>query len=305
VIFRFIEGPPASLAAQAQRYYLYIWVAAAARAACTLALCRLDKARGAGVACLAAPLATLTAVAGFLIVNTALGGRLSTRFVLTVAQAPLALGLLFGLTASLAALIPPASRSPRHSSPARPLLAHAVSAFLLPAVCAIAISALLITSRGAVLGPAAALLSSSSGDGSATTAARRDGLRYLDVTAPAIEAAYAPVKRSIAAAADAATPSRAARLIRAEVLPQLRDLLQGAETVRPGTTQLATIHHACLAALQDAITEYSLFAEAFQNNDASDFAQAKTAQQAANAAWAKWQLGLLRLKLGEGIPMTP
>src|SRR5215813_604058 len=57
---------------------------------------------GAGVACLAGPLATLAAVAGFLILNTAPGGKLSARFVVGVAQAPLALGLLFCLTAALA-----------------------------------------------------------------------------------------------------------------------------------------------------------------------------------------------------------
>jgi len=305
VILRLIEGPPASLATQAQRYYLYIWVAAAAGAACTLTLCRLDKARGAGVACLAAPLATLTATAGFLVVNTVLGGRLNTQFVLTVAQAPLALGLLFCLTVSLVALIPSASRSPQSLGSARTLSAHLLPALLLPAFCALAISALLITGRGAVVGPPAALLSSSSGDASTVTAARKDGLRYLDVTAPAIAAAYSPVKRSMAAAADAATAGTSVRLIRTEVLPQLRKLLQAAEAVRPGTTQLAAIHRACLAAFRDAIAAYSLFAKGLENSDTNTFARGKTAQQAASAEWTKWQLGLLRLKLGDGIPVTP
>jgi len=202
--FRFIAGPPASLASQAQRYYLYIWVAAAAGAACTFALCRLDRARGAGVAC-----------------------------------------------------------------------------------------------------PAAPLLSSSSGDSSTFTAARLDGLRYLDTTAPAIEAAYSPVKRSIAAVSVATIPHRAAALLRSQVIPQLRTLLRHAEAVRPGTTQLAAIHHACLAAFRDAIIEYSLFARAFQHGDARALARAKLEQQAANAQWAQWQAGLLRLKLGGGIPVSP
>jgi Zn-dependent protease with chaperone function len=303
--FHFIAGPPTTLASRAEAYYLYIWVAAAAGAVCTLTLCLLDKARGAGAACLAAPLATLTATAGFLIMNTALGGRLSAQFVVNIARPPLTLGLLLGLAAALAGVIPPASRSPQRPGPARTRSARLVSAFLLPAVCAAAISALLITSRDAVVGPETTLLSSSSGDSSVFTAARLDGLRYLDTTAPAIEAAYAPVQRSVAAAAAATTPRQAAAIIRAQVLPQLRSVLRRAEAVRPGTAQLAAIHQACLTALRDSITEYSLFAQAFQAGDTHAFAQAKVAQKAANAEWTAWQVGLLRLKLGAGVPVTP
>ena len=301
----FIAGPATTLASRAEAYYLYIWVAAAAGAACTLALCLLDRARGAGVACLAAPLATLTATAGFLVMNTALGGRLSVQFVVDVARPPLTLGLLFGLTAALAGLIPPASRSRRRPGPARPRPARLVAAFLLPAVCAAAISALLITSRDAIVGPETTLLSPGSGDSSVFTAARLDGLRYLDTTAPAIEAAYAPVQRSVAEAAAASTPRQAAAIIRAQVLPGLHKVLQRAEAVRPGTAQLAAIHQACLTALRDSITEYSLFAQAFRTGSTHAFAQAKAAQKAANAEWTTWQAGLVRLKLGAGVPVTP
>src|SRR5262249_21195948 len=152
---------------------------------------------------------------------------------------------------------------------------------------------------------ATTLLSSISGNSSTFAAARSDGLRYLNITAPAIEAAYSPVKRSIVAASTAATLSRSAELIHAVVLPQLRKLLQHAEAIRPGTPQLVAIHNACLAAFRDAITQYSLLARALQHRDPSAIARIKLAQQAAKAEWTTWQLGLLRLKLGNGIPMTP
>jgi Zn-dependent protease with chaperone function len=305
VAFRFIAGPDTSLAIQAQRYYLYIWVAAAAGGVCTLVLCWLDRARGIGLACLAAPLATLTAVAGFLVVNTALGGKLSVHFVVAVAQAPLALGLLFGLTAALAGLIPRASRSPGHTAPARTGPVRLPAAVALAAVCAAAASTLLIAGRGAIVGPPASLVAGNSEASSVVSAARLDGLRYLSTTAPAIEAAYAPVRRSITAAGHAGSAGRAEAIIQAEVLPQLRRVLRYAESARPGTTQLAAIHRHCLAAFQDAITEYSLFAQALQDNDASALARAKNEQQAASAAWLKWQTGLLSLQLGGGIPVTP
>jgi Zn-dependent protease with chaperone function len=303
--FRFIAGPAASPAFQAQRYYLYIWVAAAAGGVCTLALCWLDRVRGIGLACLAAPLATLTAVAGFLIVNTALGGNLNVHFVVTVAQAPLALGLLSSLTAALAGLIPRAPRSPGRTTPARTRPVRLPTALALPAVCAAAASTLLIAGRGPVVGPPATLVPGNSEGSSVIPPAQLDGLRYLNTTAPAIEAAYARVQRSVTAAAAAPSPGRAAAIIQTEVLPQLRQVLRYAESVRPGTTQLTAIHRDCLAAFQDAITEYTLFAQAFQNNDASALAQAKIEQRAANAEWLQWQTGLLSLRLGGGIPATP
>ena len=303
--FRFIAGPAATLAFQAQRYYLYIWVAAAAGGACTLALCWLDRVRGVGLACLAAPLATLTAVAGFLVVNTALGGNLSVRFVVTVAQAPLALGLLFGLTAALAALIPRAPRSPGRTAPARTRPVRLLPAVALPTLCAAVASTLLIAGRGPIVGPPATLVPGNAEGPALVPPTQLDGLRYLNTTAPAIKADYAPVQRSIAAASAAASPGDAAAIIQTEVLPQLRRVLQYTESVHPGTTQLAAIHRHCLAAFQDAITEYTLFAQAFQNNDAGAFARAQIEQRAANAEWLQWQTGLLSLRLGGGIPATP
>jgi Zn-dependent protease with chaperone function len=305
VAFRFIAGPAASFGVQAQRYYLYIWVAAAAGGVCTLVLCWLDRARGAGLACLAAPLATLTAVAGFLVVNTALGGNLSVHFVLSVAQAPLVLGLLFGLTAALAGLIPQRSRSAGRRVSARIRPIRLLTMLVLPAICAAAASTLLIVGRGAIVGSPTSLVPGNSEGSSLIAPAQLDGLRYLNTTAPAIEAAYATVQRSVTAASEAASPTLVVAIIQTEVLPQLHRVLQYADAIDPGTTQLAAIHHACLAAFQDAIAEYSLFAQALQNNDSSALARAKTEQQAANAEWLQWQTGLLSLRLGGGIPVTP
>jgi hypothetical protein len=137
------------------------------------------------------------------------------------------------------------------------------------------------------------------------TTARLDGLRYLNTTAPTIEAVYVPAQHSITAASKAATPGLAAAIIRTEVLPQLRHVLQYTESIRPGPPQLAAVNRQCVTAFQDAITEYTLFAQAFQNDDPSALAQAKVAQGAASAAWTQWQTGLLSLRLGGGIPVTP
>ena len=258
-----------------------------------------------GLACLAAPLATLTTVAGFLIVNTALGGSLSVSFMFTIARAPLALGLLLCLAAALAGLVPQARLSSQRAAPARIRPARPLLTFVAAVACSVTASTLLITGRGTILGPPATLISENSGAPSPFTAARVDGLLYLNTTAPAIKAAYARVHPSVAAAAAASTNGLAAAIIRTEVLPQLRQLLRYAESVHPGTTQLAAIHRDCLATFQDAITEYTLFAQALQNDDASAFARAKIEQRAANTEWIQWQAGLLELRLGGGIPVIP
>lgn len=86
------------------------------------------------------------------------------------------------------------------------------------------------------------------------------------------------------------------------MLPQLHRVLQYAESIPPGTTQLAAIHRHRLVALQNAVAEYTLFVRSGQNNDGSALARGKIEQQAANAEWLQWQTGLLSLWLGGGIP---
>ena len=171
--------------------------------------------------------------------------------------------------------------------------------------CAVTASTLLITGRATIVGPPATLLSGNSSASAVFTAARLDGLRYLNMTAPAIEAAIAPAQRSIATASAAATPALQAAIIQAEVLPQWRQALRYAESARPGTPQLAEIHRHCLTALQDAITEYTLFAQGLKEGNASVFAQGRAEQRTANAEWAQWQAGLLELRLGGGTPVIP
>src|SRR6266545_211413 len=91
---RVLAGRPASDAAALQRFYTYIWVAAAAGAAVTLALGLLVPRRGVGVGALAGPLASLVAVAGLLAMTVVLGGGLGADFVTPTVRIPLVLGLI-------------------------------------------------------------------------------------------------------------------------------------------------------------------------------------------------------------------
>ncbi len=271
-------------------------------AVCAVVLSRLDRAHGLGVACLAAPLATLTAAAGFLVVNTALGGSLSWQFIVTVTTAPLALGWLLYLICAPAVLIPP--------MPGRWHLAHQfLAAGLAAALGAVVVSALLLTSRDTIVGPVAALNPATPPASTGVTETQADGLRYLDSTAAAIVAAYAPAKRSMAAVGATLSTNQiaGARIIDAEVLPRLRTILHAAETVHPGTPQLVGINSACIAAFQGAISGWSLLAQGMQDDSPTLVAQAnrRCCGLQAFRRGTQWQTGLLELTLGTGIPVTP
>jgi len=104
--FRVLAGPPASDTAGLQRFYTYVWVAAAAAGgAVTLALGLLVPRRGVGVGALAGPLASLVAVAGLLAMTSVLGGSLDADFVTPTVRFPLALGLLLAVLVAPAGLL--------------------------------------------------------------------------------------------------------------------------------------------------------------------------------------------------------
>ena len=105
VALRVAAGPALTDAAKEERFYTFVWVAAAGAAAVTLALALRRPGRGLGVAALAGPLACLVAVAGFVAMNTVLGGRLSAGFVVLVARPPLALGLVLVVLVASAGLL--------------------------------------------------------------------------------------------------------------------------------------------------------------------------------------------------------
>ena len=76
-LYRAGAGRAETDAVAEQRLYLMFWAGGAAGGVAALSLVPLRPARGAGAAVLAALVASLTAVAGWLVLNTALGGGLT------------------------------------------------------------------------------------------------------------------------------------------------------------------------------------------------------------------------------------
>jgi Zn-dependent protease with chaperone function len=289
--YRVLAGPAASDIEVEQRFYTYVWVAAAAGAAVTLALALLVPRRGVGVGMLAGPLASLVAVAGFLAMNTALGGDLDPDFVTTAARFPLALGLLLAVLVAPAGLL--AWERERRRAPAWP----AAAAVALVAVLAVLGARDTLTGFGPIAVPQAA------GD-------RQAQLALVEVTRYAATAAdvgrrYTDVQAAVAAIdADASVdgPARAAR-VRAEVVAPLRALLDDAQGYRPPTPTIESVHQACVAFLRAAVEAFETFATAFETDDAAAFAAAQAMREEEGRHFHTWQNGLAGLLAAAGTPV--
>ena len=104
--YRAFQGAPVPGVEAGNRFDLYVWLAAVVGAAAMLALSVGVPYSGAGIALAASPVASLTVMVGFLVLNTALGGQPTAGLVAEFARPALALGLLLGIPVAAAALLP-------------------------------------------------------------------------------------------------------------------------------------------------------------------------------------------------------
>lgn len=283
--FRAVAGPAASDAVTLQRFYAYAWVAAAAGAAAALALALLAPRRGVGAGALAGPLATLVAVAGFLAMNTAIGGGLAADFVTTTVRTPLALGLV------LAVLAAPAGLLTWHAD------------WRLPRVWPTA-AALGLVAALAVLAGRATLTSLVTEDTLAPSDPGRDpvliaeAMHYVGAVAPEVVQRH----QTIAAAASAINadqaldlPTRAGR-VRAEVLGPQRALLAEMEAYQPATPQTRSVHRTLVAALRAGTEGYETLAVAYETGDATAVIDATTKWEEELRLLRAWGSGVVQLR---------
>jgi Zn-dependent protease with chaperone function len=283
--FRAVAGPAASDAVTLQRFYAYAWVAAAAGAAAALALALLAPRRGVGAGALAGPLATLVAVAGFLAMNTAIGGGLAADFVTTTVRTPLALGLVLAVLAAPAGLLTWDAdwRLPR----------------VWPTAAALGLVAAL-----AVLAGRGTLTSLVTEDTLAPSDPGRDpvlvaeAMHYVSAVAPDVVQRH----QAIAAAASAINadqaldlPTRAGR-VRAEVLGPQRALLAEMEAYQPATPQTRSVHRTLVAALRAGTEGYETLAVAYETGDATAVIDATTKWEEELRLLQAWGSGVVELR---------
>ena len=282
--FRILAGPAVGTVLE-QRFYTYVWIGAAAGASAVIALTLSTPKRGVGAGVLAGPLACLLAMAGFVAMNTVLGGRLSASFVSGVARPSLALGLVLGVLVAPAALF----IWDRNVRVGRVWLAAAAIGLLCASTAALG--------RGRLVGFAPSVAELFPPGPVVASPAPTEARHYLTVVAPDIARRYTLVQQAVAAIDADATidgPAKAAR-IRAEVLAPLGALLADAEAYQPKDEKTKTVHLLSLAALRTAVQEFQAFAAAIDANDAATFAEAQAKQQEEQRHWQAWQTGLADL----------
>ncbi len=274
VAYRIAAGPSATLLIREERYYVFIWLAAAAALGAALPIVLSYVPRGAAIAAVSGTVACLATIAGWLALNVALGSTLSWSFITEVARQPLELSFVAIVVAAPAML----TRRRSIAAPAQ---------WIATALIVLACSGMLIANRGSLLplGEREALSVPAGG------AAAAEAQFYVERFAPQVVSRYGAVGRSVAAIdADLAAdgPARALRVTR-EVLPPLRALLGTVSAYRSTSTSVAAANAACVEALRSSVLAYEMFARAFASGDLNAFSSARAAQGQAQRYWTSWQ----------------
>ena len=258
-VLRAVAGPAGSDVAKQERFYLFVWMAAAAAFTAALALALARPQSGVGAAALGGTVACLTAIAGYLALNFALGSTWSVDFVTGVARPPLALAFV---AIVLVALTTVAGRS-------RPLVRWPTVA-----VVGVACAAVLMTQKQSLV-PTGSFAAE---EQAATATADSVEIQvYVTVLAPGLLTRVGRVQvivDDIDTDPVADGPTRAVR-IRHEVLPVYRSLLKDASAYKPRSPKVMDAHVAGVATVRSAVKALELFADGFQSSNSDTIDRAK------------------------------
>jgi Zn-dependent protease with chaperone function len=279
VLNRAFAGPADTDAVKEERLYLFYWMAGCAAGVAALALTALRPPRGAGAAALGATVACVTTVAGWLVLNTALGGDLTVDFATGVARTPLALGFAVVVVVAVTGLLPPRAGLP---GGARVLAAGGIALAL---VAVLASRPERLTPFGGAVAP--------TDDGQLSRAATSEDVDvqlYVTAYAPSAASAYLAVDQAVTDIDGDTTlsgPARAGRIAR-EVLPPLRKLLEDSTRYTPASAAAARAHRTWVASLRSAVTAFERFAVAFATNDPAAMEEARAERSREQRYRQRW-----------------
>jgi len=251
----------------------------------------LRPPRGPAAGLVAGALACAVTTAGWLALNTALGGSLTLDFVATASKPAVALGFLLGVAVAPAVLLAPRAGRERR----RAVWPVAVGAGVALAVTVVAARSTLYPASEVAAGAGAAVQVPQ-----ATGAEVADAL-YVTAEVPALARAFlgtGAALEELGAAGDA-TPAQQAQRVETELLPLVRSALAGAVAYRTTSDRARSAHRHAIAALSATETAYTTLARAMRAGDTA----ALTRVQAANATAARereaWLSAVARLS-GQG-----
>jgi hypothetical protein len=255
LVFRLLAGPAAGPAEQLQRFDTYVWVFSGAGAVTGLALLAGYGLRGLATGLLAAPIGSMVAAVGFLLINRAYGGALNRAFVETVIRPGLSLGVLLLVMASILAVLPFPGLTRRATG-----TTVAIAVLLSGAVggCALA-------TRDALSPlPEVEVASSEAGD-------------YAADYMPVVYAELAEVEGSVQAIDSDPATSRLERAqrVRRELVAPVERLRSQAADLEVAAGDLAEAHQSLIDALDLTAAAFEDFAHAYETGDSALFARAQ------------------------------
>jgi hypothetical protein len=229
----------------------------------------------------AAPLGSLVATGGFVVLNTFLGGALTSTFVVTVVERPLGLGLLLCVLVATVALARPRRDDPSRSGSALVVVPAAA------ALCAIAAAGLAIATQASLVPSVSVTITPTS----ATT--------YVATVVPEITTRYSAAEEALQSIASSSGDGRViAQRVRTEVLEPMQLLVQDARLLRFDDPAVSRVHEESVIALELAVQAFTDYADAHERGDSALLEQAIRLRTEETEHWEQWQAGIAQLVSG-------
>jgi hypothetical protein len=282
-VLRAVAGAAPSQAEQLERFYLFVWLAAVAAGVAAAALGLLRGARGRALALLGGAVACVVTIAGWLTLNTALGGSLYWDFVRRVSEPALALAFLAMVVIAPAWLL----------AGSLPVRAWRTSrAWSVVAALTVAVAGAAVVTRSTLYPSSEATAASvtPATPAPAHTAERVEARLYVATAAPRMAQAYDVVTRRVAAIDHDRTLTPAARATRVDrdVIPLLRQALAIALSYHAQSTRVGGVQRLYADSLGMDLRAYEAFATAYRRHDPTLFARAQALHLAATQRFAAW-----------------
>ncbi|MCD2190311.1 M48 family metalloprotease [Actinomycetospora soli] len=291
-LHRAVAGASETDADAIARFDAAVLAAAAVGAVVVAVLTLLRGTAGAGAGLLAGPVATTTTAILFLVIVAIVGGN-PLAFAVPLVSGALGAGWLLSVAVASLGLTPV------------PGLRSTAVAALLALLLAGGSATGLMAARSVVAPGLPSDLSHDVGGDTVTPAGRDGSQQAVAPTADVPRSLYADVvarpllegRRSTAAwfrelQTESPPADESARRIRAEQLPVLRSMLEGAESVRPSDPMVSSVHGHAVTGARLQLAGFETLAAALETQDRDQLATADALLRQGNAEWRQWAAGV-------------
>lgn len=283
LVFRLTQGPVGGDAAEA-RFYAYLAMTAVTAAAAGLVVQVLGGPAGAGKALACAMVSAIVTGAGFLALNTGLGGALTASFSWLFLRPALGLTLTLLTGAAFVGVLVGGLWRPARTAPTRTV------ALVVIAGSALASGGTLVAREHVVPALSSASFAPGPTPGPPSTPQQQILDYYKRNVAPLMASAYGDVLRLTNQTLQDGTSGDAekADALRRTFLPQLRTLLDQAQTFQGDGPEVVRINGHLVSSLRAEVAAFESEATALETGDAQTFEAARKADVLATQEHQTW-----------------